>query len=222
MLTNPADGFKTETEAQAGQAGLPRGWSIHFTAFAPRVGLAWRVPKVKQTVLRAGFGMNYTVGQYSGFASTMAHQPPFTNEQTNTEAVGNLPSAACVQASNCFTLASGFPVAATVGNYSVDPNYGLPYVMTWNLDVQKTLPMGIVMNLGYNGSRSNHLDVKIAPRALPDSANTNPSNLQFTYDEAAAFYKMNSGTLSLQKRLSKGVSMGANYQYMHAIDDATQ
>ena len=43
----------------------------------------------------------------------------------------------------------------------------LPYVMAWNLDIQKTLPWGIVMNLGYNGSRSNHLDAKLAPRALP-------------------------------------------------------
>jgi hypothetical protein len=77
------------------------------------------------------------------------------------------------------------------------------------------------MNLGYNGSRSNHLDVKVSPRALPDSPNTNPDNLLFTYDEAEAFYKMNSATVSLQKRLSKGVSMGANYQYMHAIDDAS-
>ena len=34
-------------------------------------------------------------------------------------------------------------------------------------------------------------------------------------------YKMNQATVSLQKRLSKGVSMGANYQYMHAIDDAS-
>ena len=33
--------------------------------------------------------------------------------------------------------------------------------MAWNLDIQKTLPWGIVMNVGYNGSRSNHLDVKL-------------------------------------------------------------
>ena len=61
-------------------------------AFQPRVGLAWRVPKIKQTVVRAGFGMNYTVGEYATFATTMAHQPPFTNEQTNQEAAGNTPS----------------------------------------------------------------------------------------------------------------------------------
>ena len=47
--------------------------------------------------------------------------------------------------------------------------------MAWNLDLQKTLPLGMVMNLGYNGARSNHLDVQLAPRALPTSAGTDPA-----------------------------------------------
>ena len=50
------------------------------------------------------------------------------------------------------------------------------------------------MNLGYNGSRSNHLDVKLAPRAAspvkpPDDQD--PAGLVFNYDEAEAFYKIN-------------------------------
>jgi hypothetical protein len=190
--------------------------------------------------VRAGFGTNYTVGEYAGFANTMAHQPPFTDEQTNHEAVGNSASSACAHAvpMTCFTLASGFPAPATIGNYALDPHYGLPYVMAWNLDIQKTLPWGIVMNVGYNGSRSNHLDVKLAPRSVPNSPCTDspidPADpsvpcpgfqasqpVVFNYDEAAAYYKMNAGTVRVNKRLSHGVSVGANYQYGHAIDDAT-
>jgi len=224
IATNPGGGFTSETEQTAGMNGLPASLVLPWhKAFQPRVGLAWRVPKIKQTVVRAGFGTNYTVGEYGGFASTMAHQPPFTDEQTNQEAVGNSASSACARTvpMTCFTLATGFPAPATVGNYALDPHYGLPYVMAWNLDIQKTLPWGIVMNLGYNGARSNHLDVKLAPRALPASPGTDPSDLLFTYDEAAAFYKMNAGTVRVNKRLSHGVSLGANYQYGHAIDDAT-
>jgi hypothetical protein len=222
VLTNPEQGFTNETEVTSGSGGLPDSLVYPWhKAFAPRVGLAWRVPKMKSTVVRAGFGMNYTVGEYSGFATTMAHQPPFTNEQTNEEAVGNTPSTACVQTATCFTLANGFPAPATVGNYALDPHYGLPYVMAWNLDVQKSLPLGIVMNLGYNGSRSNHLDVKLAPRAVPGSIGTNPAAQIFNYDEAAAYYKMNAATVRVNKRLDHGVALGANYQYSHAIDDAT-
>ena len=105
------------------------------------------MPKLKQTVVRAGFGMNYTVGSYATFATTMAHQPPFANEQTNQEITAQgAPTSACVQTGTCFTLGNGFPAPATVGNYALDPHFQLPYVQTWNLDIQKTLPWGIVMN----------------------------------------------------------------------------
>ncbi len=224
IATNPGGGFSSETEVESGAAGLPGSLVFPWhKAFQPRVSLAWRVPKIKQTVLRAGFGTNYTVGEYAGFATTMAHQPPFTNEQTNQEAVGNSASAACAKTVpiTCFTLASGFPVPATVGNYALNPHYGLPYVMAWNLDIQKTLPWGIVMNLGYNGARSNHLDVKLAPRALPTSPATDPTSLVFNYDTAEAYYKNNQATVRLNKRLQKGFAVGANYQYGHAIDNAS-
>ncbi len=226
VATNPDGAFTSETEQTVWTrtSGLPASLVYPWhKAFQPRVGLAWRVPKIKDTVVRAGFGTNYTVGEYAGFATTMAHQPPFTDEQTNQEAAGNTASTACAQAvpMTCFTLASGFPAPAVVGNYALNPHYGLPYVMAWNLDIQKTLPLGIVMNLGYNGARSNHLDVELAPRALPNSPGTDPSDLLFTYEEAAAYYKMNAGTVRMNKRLSHGVSLGANYQYGHAIDDAT-
>jgi trimeric autotransporter adhesin len=228
VATNPDGEFTSETEQSAGMNGLPNSLVFPWhKAFQPRVGLAWRVPKIKQTVVRAGFGSNYTVGEYATFATNMAHQPPFTDEQTNQEAVGNTASSACVQTGTCFTLANGFPAPAIVGNYALNPYYGLPYYMAWNLDIQKTLPWGIVMNVGYNGTRSNHLDVESAPRALPNSPGTDPSNpvtnrpIPFNYDDAAAYYKMNAGTVRVNKRLTKGISMGANYQYGHMIDDAS-
>jgi hypothetical protein len=222
VLTNPADGFASQSEVLAGQSGLPAALVNPFTkAFAPRLGIAWRPPKLKQTVIRAGFGMNYTVGAYSTFATTMAHQPPFANEQTNQQVTATgAPSTACVEAGTCLTLAQGFPAPASVGNYAVDPHFHLPYVQTWNVDIQKTLPAGIVMNVGYNGSKGNHLDIVTAPRALAISPNTDPGNLLFRYEQGAAFYKFSAGTLRVNKRLSNGVALGANYQYSHAIDNA--
>jgi hypothetical protein len=233
VVTNPEGGFTSLNEAQSATGGLPEGLVFpNHKAFAPRLGLAWRVPKMKQTVVRAGFGMNYTVGEYATFGTAMAHQPPFTNEQTNQEAEGNQASSACARTAqmSCFTLGSGFPQAQTLGSYAVDPHYGLPYVMAWSLDIQKRLPLGIVMNLGYNGSRGNHLDTVLAPRAVPASPGTDPSvvcvgalpciPLNFTYEEAESFSKFNAGTVRLNKQLQKGIALGANYQWSHSIDDA--
>ena len=224
VLTNPAAGFTSETGVTAGGAGLPASLVYPFrTAFAPRLGMAWRVPKVKQMVVRGGYGMNYTVGAYATFATTMAHQPPFANEQTNQEAdATGTPTSACARSTSatCYTLANGFPAAATIGNYALDPHFSLPYVQVWNVDIQKRLPWGIVMNVGYNGSKGSNLDIVTAPRALASSPLTNPTNLLFRYESAAAFSKFSAGTLRVNKQLTKGIAMGANYQYSHSIDDA--
>src|SRR6185312_13707375 len=86
--------------------------------------------------------------------------------------------------------------------------------------LQKTLPWGVVLNVGYNGSKGNHLDIASAPRALPESPATNPTNQAFTYDQAAAFSKFEAGTVRVFKRLSGGIAMSANYRFAHGIDNA--
>ncbi|KAA6456940.1 carboxypeptidase regulatory-like domain-containing protein [Acidobacteria bacterium AB60] len=217
--TNPDGGFTSVGQVQAGATSpnygrLPDALVKPYPyAIAPRLGFALRLPK--QTVVRGGYGMNYTVSQYSIFANAMAHQPPFANEQTN-EATSNCPDPRIP----CYSLANGFPAPNAIGNYAVQPRYHLPYVQAYNLDVQKTLPWGIVLNIGYNGSRGSNLDVKIAPRAVPGSPNTDPGNIPFFFEEYGAFSRFNAGTVRVNKRMSSGISLGANYQYSHSIDDA--
>jgi len=215
--TNPAQ-FDEVDEVEAGGTGIFNGKLPdalvypYRTAVAPRLGLALRLPK--QFVLRAGYGINYTVGQYATLAPTMAHQPPWANEQINE-------ASACASApADCLTLQNGFPAPDTIGNYALDPRYHLPYVQVWNLDVQKTLPWNVVLNIGYNGSKGNHLDDTIAPRPSATSPGTDPTGLIFNYEQAESFSKFNAGTIRVNKRLSKGISLGANYQYSHSIDDA--
>ena len=209
--TNPAAGFTQATEVEAGGVGpysgkLPDSLVYPFRlGIAPRLGLALRLPK--QTVLRAGFGMNYTNSQYATFATTMAHQPPFANVQTNQSAMaGDL------------TLANGFPAPNPTGNYAVDPHYQLPYVEVWNVNIQKTLPWNVVLNAGYNGSKGNHLDITSAPGRAIDG--TSYSGALFNYEQAVAFSKFSAATLRVRKRLNNGLALGANYQYSHSIDNA--
>lgn len=218
--TNPAGGFTSVGQVAAGSTSpnfghLPASLVYPFNvALAPRLGMAWRLQH--QAVVRAGYGMNYTVSEYASFASAMAYQPPFANEQTNEAAT------TCPKPSNaCFTLANGFPAPNPIGNYAVDPHYRLPYVQVWNVDVQKTFPWGILVNAGYNGSHGSNLDVKIAPRAVASSPSTDPGNVPFFYEEYGAYSRFNSATLRVNKRMSNGVAVGATYQYGHSIDDAS-
>ncbi|HEY3703534.1 MAG TPA: TonB-dependent receptor [Terracidiphilus sp.] len=219
--TNPDFGFTDVAQVNAGEVSANYGALpdslVHpyGLALAPRLGIAWRVPKMKQTVVRAGYGMNYTVNEYATFAQSMAYQPPFANEQTNS-ATQSCPDPAVA----CYTLANGFPAPDAIGNYAVDPHYRLPYVQVWNVDVQKTLPWGVVLNAGYNGSKGSNLDVKIAPWATPSSSLTNPDHVPFYFEKYGASSRFNAGTLRVNKRLSSGIAVGANYQYSHSIDDA--
>jgi len=220
--TNATDGFTSVSQVQAGGVSANYGRLpdslVHpyGLAVAPRLGVAWRVQKLKQMVVRAGYGMNYTVSQYATFAQSMAYQPPFANEQTNI-ATGSCPDPAVA----CYTLANGFPAPDAIGNYAVDPHYRLPYVQVWNVDVQKTLPWGVVLNVGYNGSKGSDLDIKIAPRTVPSSPGTNPDGVPFFYEFDGAASHFNAGTVRLNKRLTSGIALGANYQYSHSIDDAS-
>jgi hypothetical protein len=173
--------------------------------FAPRLGFAWRA--FKDTVVRGGYGINYTVGQYGNFIQNLAYQPPFANVQTNEATSGAV-----------ISLADGFSGSQAAGNYAVNSNYRLPYVQVWNLDIQRTFPLGIVLNVGYNGAKGTRLDVLSAPGIYN---NVPASNVFFNFEDAVAFSNFNALVVRANKRLQNGVSMQMTYTYSHSIDDAS-
>jgi hypothetical protein len=174
---------------------------------SPRIGIAWS--PVRNTVVRTGYGINYTNGQYVKFVQDFAFQPPFANVQTNENTSGTTPTV---------TLANGFPAPQTAGNYAVNKNYRLPYVQVWDLDVQHTFPLGIVLNVGYNGSKGTRLDIVDAPGR---SATGSLSGVLYDYDNDVAFSNFNALAVRLRKRMQDGIALGATYTYSHSIDNAT-
>ncbi len=183
--------------------------------FSPRVGFAWRA--AKNTVVRGGYGVNFANGQYISFIQDLAFQPPFADVQTNqaTEPTSGIP--ACT--SNWpICLQNGFGTPQAAGNYSVNKNYRLPYVQVWNLDVQRTLPGGIVLNVGWNGAKGTRLDVLTAPGR---NATSSLSGVYYNYSDSIGFSNYNAGTVRLRRRLQNGIALGATYTYSHAIDDAS-
>lgn len=199
--------------------------------FEPRLGFA--VHPWRDTVLRGGYGINYTVGQYVDFIQNFAFEPPFADVQDNLVDTASAESA--VIACTSFCLANGFPVpeSAQIGTWAVDKNYRLPYVQVWNLNLQRTLPWQIVINAGYNGAKGTRLDVVDAPGRYPTTLNgvltttqpvaaANPARtVPYDYEDSVGFSNYNAGTLSARKRLSGGISLQATYTYSHAIDDAS-
>ncbi|MGI4827802.1 MAG: carboxypeptidase regulatory-like domain-containing protein [Janthinobacterium lividum] len=193
--------------------------------YAPRFGLAYRPHFLKDTVLRGGYGINFNTGQFATFAKSLAYQAPFAAAQNNvlstaTNATG-CEQAEGLQGSN-LTLANGFSCSTKLfqNTYAVDPNYRLGLVQVYNADIQRTLPLGIVLNVGYNGSHGSDLNVVNAPNHTPTTVTT-PNAVAFTYQQSDAESTFNALTVNVQKRLQKGIQLAAKYQYAHSIDDAS-
>ena len=220
-----------------------------YMMYAPRFGFAWS-PKVKwtkQLVIRGGYGINYNTGQYATFAKSLSHQEPFSRTQTNsapTPSKSNpTPTASgCTTTQSAYTyttssgtvvsrpattanmvLRNGFGCATAnniTNNWAVDKNYRLGMVQIYNLNIQKTFGQGILLNVGYNGSKGSNLDVVGTPNGTPNGVTT-PGVAAFDYEMSGAASHSNSLVVSLQQRQRKGIALGATYTYLHSIDNAS-
>jgi hypothetical protein len=204
-------GFTSAAPVQPGQTGPVFGT---FPAslvqpdrnnFAPRLGLAWR--PMKQTVVRLGYGINYNLAQYGTVIQNFAFQPPFAMTQTNS--VAN-------PASSDLTLVNGFPgtpSGAVTNNFAINPNYRLGYVQIWNLDIQKTLAHGFLLNAGYSGAKGTHLD--------EDRAILTNSAQPFIYETSDGNSILHALSVRVRKRMASGLGFSGSYVFSKSIDDAS-
>ncbi len=120
------------------------------------------------------------------------------------------------------TLANAFNCSTQPmqNNYAVNQYYRLGYVQVWNLDVQRTLPMGMVLNLGYNGSKGGELDILRAPNRTAAGL-LNPDAQAYLYEDSQAFSEVQRDGVNARKRMQKGISLQATYLYGHSIDNAS-
>jgi hypothetical protein len=139
-----------------------------------------------------------------------AFQPPFARTETNTTDVTGFTGASPL------TITNGFPAASSstvTNNFAVNPDYRLGYVQIWNLDLQRELPGGVVMNAGYNGSKGTRLD---AERALVVSGGQ-----PFIYESSEGNSILHAASVRVRKRMAKGLGLSAQYVFSKSIDDAS-
>ena len=93
-------------------------------------------------------------------------------------------------------------------------------MQVYNLNIQRTVPGGVVLNVGYDGSWGSNLDIRRAPNHTATTTTT--TNAQaFFYEDSVAFSRLNQLTLSANMRQRKGISGSVTYQYSHSIDDSS-
>jgi hypothetical protein len=148
----------------SGYGNIPNnlGINTHYKYFAPRLGLAYRLKE--STVIRAGFGISYTPFPDNSYAYNF---PVRANNSFNPAVATYGPAA--LPSGQTATFATGFPALIqpvipsngiitnpTLGSqyFVVNQNFKNPYVESWNLAIQHSLPGRFVLDLAYVGSHS--------------------------------------------------------------------
>ena len=128
-------------------------------SFAPRFGFAWQ-PGSNQTrvAVRGGYGWFYQPLSDRGNATGT----PSTNVQPFAQLIGRVGAS-----NNVSTLQTPFPATAlgfalrtpssNLGDRIVGPNFLLPKLQQWNLNVRYAISNNLSFDLGYVGSYANNL-----------------------------------------------------------------
>ena len=124
--------------------------------FAPRIGLAYTPHWGRflfgdgKTVLRAGYGIFYD-GLFTNITDNSGESQPNTFG-------GTIPSPVGRGQANASTFPGISPTLnSTLLIETMASHFHNPLMQQWNVDVQRELPLGLVLTLAYVGTRGEHL-----------------------------------------------------------------
>lgn len=218
----------------AGQGGRKAAQKTVYDAFGPRIGFAWS-PKTNWA-LRGGYGifdMMEGANTYGGSPGTGWAIQGF---QTSTDLLTPI-----------FTMAQGppLPIVPTAASRTpsllngqgvgyIPYNTPVPYLEEWQFDVQHELRGGVMVDVGYVGSRGVHqplnMDIGQVPPNLIHLVTTGADMQTFRpypqygginalLSEGIANY--DALQLSAQKHFSSGFQVIANYTWSKTLDMGT-
>jgi len=189
--------------------------------FAPRISFAY-TPHwghlffgENKTVLRAGYGIFYD-GLFSNIVGNTAESQPNTLG-------GGIPS----QSGFGQGLASTFPGIdinpnPLLGLFTMANNLHNPMTQQWNVDLERELPLGLVMTVAYVGTRGTHLfaNQDFNPQVLYSF--TNPNFAEISVRTNAGDSRYDSAQLEVEKKLRSGSILRASYTFSKFFDDTSE
>ncbi len=242
------------------------GYNTFWKDFGPRFGFAWtpgsNANGAKNFVVRGGIGLYYNRVEEELTLQNLG-AVPFSLSSSGIGDIGGSPSFA-----NPFQdIATGqsipnkFPFTpATKGSAvnfapyepltinTINPDFRPPYSINYNFNIQRELPVAMLLQIGYVGALGRHLEMEyegnpISPAgeaacAATPACITSRSTQHVKYPSHALYApgnifasvgtqatdgvsSYNSLQVSLQKRLSHGLAFQASYTYSHSIDDTS-
>jgi Carboxypeptidase regulatory-like domain/TonB dependent receptor len=216
--------------------------------FAPRLGFAWSPSKLigfttqDKLVIRGGAGIAYNRLPDVLFANSRGN-PPFmarytvccgTNNEFSAPFAGGIILYALGSNNTPFSYptnpaliltfnSNGIPTNTQGGTKQVEiwgapAKVPTPYVYTYSLEGQYSLPAKMVGTVGYQGSASRKLVRLVNQRLIypNDPGGFFASGVFFPTADTTASY--NALLVSLTRRFSRGLQFGGNYRWAKSID----
>jgi Carboxypeptidase regulatory-like domain len=200
--------------------------------FAPRFGFAYNMGGKGTTAIRGGFGIYYIQVNNADYQQlATANQPNVTSLTIPNTNFSN-PGAAIVGGNPS-------PLVVKAAQANTQP----PYIESYSLDVQRTLPASTLLDVGYYGNRALHLNVNEDINELPPglvaqkgiisgntvtSGNTPNLNVLRPYlgygpinsDVQGFVSNYNGLQVSVTKRFRQNSLATANYTYSRTLSNA--
>ena len=191
--------------------------------FGPRLGISWSPTSMKgKTVLRIGSGYYYGPGQGEDLIQ------PIESDRVSTSAAGRYPVDALSVIKN-FNINT----ATGIGVRAYAPGYRVPEkILSYTASIQQQLPGGAILQLAYVGSQGRNLFLRsIANRVTGVTMNAATGAGAVVREFGTRFgeidYKTTGGTdhydslqSTLNRRFSKGLTLGAQWTYGHSIGNS--
>ena len=210
----------------AGISGNPSnlGLQTRYTYFAPRVGFAYRVSE--QTVVRGGFGISYTPFEDNTYAYNYPVRANNSYQQLNSYGPALLsdgitpatfqagfPAPSPIVIPSNGIISASTPYLRSQAYFVIPKNYHNPYVESWNVAVQQSLPLQWTFQLGYVANHGVHIGASQninLPSALGLGAAGQPENIAFgrTANTTVYFLGFSSNYQSLQLQLNRRFNGG--------------
>jgi hypothetical protein len=204
--------------------------------FNPRIGFAYDPFNDHKTSIRGGFGMFRDLILPGAYAPAYWDQPPYTTFQAGTSVAGsvapnypNIPT----------QLGAVKPTSSPAWDYtSINTT---PYVMQYNLNIQREILPATLLTVGYVGSRGVNLLTQVerdpsvptigpggitvygalnaAGNAMVDNPRVNPNLGSFPAMIPTTLSRYNSLQTSVVHRFSHNFQMQGSYTWSRSIDD---